>query len=176
MRKHVWMEMKGMSEMCVHETMHVSNKVEISKACLTCVHRKRRNATTVHDTPKHNGVAEWLNWTLLEWVQAMLHASQLPKFLWGEAVKHAVWLKNQTSTRVLDGSYKISMGLNLTCEDSLNLVLKSWFIHLKVPSLMADLSLDNGLVLMKKVVAIAFIHLKNKQFLFKDQSNLILVK
>ena len=36
-------------------------------------------------------------------VQAMLHASQLPKFLWGEAVKHAVWSKNQTSTRALGG-------------------------------------------------------------------------
>ena len=71
---------------------------------------------------------------------------------------------------------KFSMGLNLTCEDSLNLVLKSGFIHLKVPSLMADLSLDDGLILMKKVVAITFIHLKNEQFLFKDQSNLILVK
>ena len=42
---------------------------------------------TVHDTPEHNGVAEQLNQTLLEKVQAMLHTSQLPKFLWGEAVK-----------------------------------------------------------------------------------------
>ena len=42
----------------------------------------------------------------------MLHASQLPKFLWGEAVKHAVWLKNRTSTRVLDGKtpYEIFYG------------------------------------------------------------------
>jgi hypothetical protein len=33
----------------------------------------------------------------------MLHAGQLPKFLWGEAVKHAVYLKNRTSTKALDG-------------------------------------------------------------------------
>jgi hypothetical protein len=32
----------------------------------------------------------------------MLHASQLPKFLWGEAVKHAVYLKNWTLTKALD--------------------------------------------------------------------------
>ena len=49
---------------------------------------------TVHNTPKYNGVSEQLNCTLLEKVQAMLHASQLPKFLWGEAVKHVVYLKN----------------------------------------------------------------------------------
>ena len=58
---------------------------------------------TVHDTPEHNGIAERLNRTLLERVRAMLHASQLPKFLWGEAIKHAVWLKNRTSTKALGG-------------------------------------------------------------------------
>jgi hypothetical protein len=36
---------------------------------------------TIHDTPKYNGVSERLNHTLLKKVQAMLHASQLPKFL-----------------------------------------------------------------------------------------------
>jgi hypothetical protein len=33
----------------------------------------------------------------------MLHASQLPKFLWGEAVKHTVYLKSRTLTKALDG-------------------------------------------------------------------------
>jgi hypothetical protein len=56
---------------------------------------------TTHDTPEHNGVAERLNRTLLEKVRAMLHASGLPLNLWGEALKHAVWLKNRTSTRAL---------------------------------------------------------------------------
>ena len=53
---------------------------------------------TVHDTPEHNGVAERLNRTLAECVQAMLHASSLPKSLWGEAMMHATWLKNRSST------------------------------------------------------------------------------
>ena len=67
---------------------------------------------TVHDTPEHNGVAKRLNQTLLEKVRAMLHTSQLPKFLWGEAIKHAVWLKNQTSTRALGGKtpYEVYYG------------------------------------------------------------------
>lgn len=54
-----------------------------------------------HDTPKYNGVAERLNRIILEKGRAMIHASGLPKNLWGEAVKHAVWLKNRTSTKAL---------------------------------------------------------------------------
>src|SRR5260370_20436275 len=56
---------------------------------------------TTHDTPQHNGVAESLNRRLLEWVRAILHHSQLPKFLWGEATHFIVWLKNRTTTRAL---------------------------------------------------------------------------
>ena len=56
---------------------------------------------TTHDTPQHNGVAESLNRRLLERVRAMLHYTQLPKNLWGEAIMFAVWLKNRTSTRAL---------------------------------------------------------------------------
>jgi hypothetical protein len=42
----------------------------------------------------------------------MLHAGQLPKYLWGEAVKHAVYLKNRTPTKALDGKtpYKAYFG------------------------------------------------------------------
>lgn len=58
---------------------------------------------TVHDTPEHNGVAERLNRTLLEKVRAMLHAAGPPKNLWGEALKHAVWLKNRTSSKAIGG-------------------------------------------------------------------------
>jgi transposase InsO family protein len=70
---------------------------------------------TVHDMPEHNGIAERLNRTLLEKVRAILHASQLPKFLWGEAVKHAVYLKNRTSTKALDGKTPYEAPENPTC-------------------------------------------------------------
>ena len=59
---------------------------------------------TVHDTPEYNGVAERLNQTLMEKVRAMLHDSKLPKFLWGEALKYAVYVKNRTWTRALDNT------------------------------------------------------------------------
>ena len=58
---------------------------------------------TVHDTPQLNGVAERLNRTLLERIRAFAHGSGLPKSLWGEALRHAVWPKNRTGTRALDG-------------------------------------------------------------------------
>ena len=41
----------------------------------------------------------------------MLHDSQLPKFLWGETTKHAVYLRNCTWTRALGDTtpFKILM-------------------------------------------------------------------
>ena len=51
---------------------------------------------TVHDTPQHNGVAEWRNRTILERVRALLHSTGLPRTLWGEAAHHVVWLMKST--------------------------------------------------------------------------------
>ena len=56
---------------------------------------------TTADTPQHNGIAEALNRRLLERVRAMLHQAELPKYLWAEAIRHAVWLKNRTSTKAI---------------------------------------------------------------------------
>ena len=36
-------EMKSESKMYVHETMHVNNRMEMNKACLTCVHRRKES-------------------------------------------------------------------------------------------------------------------------------------
>jgi hypothetical protein len=58
---------------------------------------------TVHDILQLNGVAERLNQTIVERIRAFTHSSGLPKFLWGEALRHATWLKNRTATCALDG-------------------------------------------------------------------------
>lgn len=60
-------------------------------------------ASTVHDTPQLNGIAERLNCTLAEKMRALLYMASLPKSLWGEALRHSTWLKNRTSTRALGG-------------------------------------------------------------------------
>ena len=54
---------------------------------------------TTHDSPQQNGKAERLNRTLVEHVRAMLFDAKLPKFLWGEALMHATFLRNRTTTR-----------------------------------------------------------------------------
>ena len=51
----------------------------------------------------HNSVAEHQNHMIMEHVHALLHASSLPKFLWGEAAHHVVWLMNCMSTKAIDG-------------------------------------------------------------------------
>ena len=58
---------------------------------------------TIHDTPQMNGIAECLNRTLCEKIHALLYSASLPQNLWGEALRHATWLKNQMSTRALGG-------------------------------------------------------------------------
>jgi len=65
--------------------------------------RGKEQQLTVHDTLQRNGIAERRNKTILGRVHALLHASNLPKFLWGEAARHVVWLMNRTSTTSVEG-------------------------------------------------------------------------
>ena len=58
--------------------------------------------TTAPYSPSQNGVAERLNWTLLETARAMIIAKELPKFLWDEGVAHANHLRIRSPTRALE--------------------------------------------------------------------------
>ncbi len=58
---------------------------------------------TVHDTHEQVGVAERLNRTKVELARAMLLDSKLLRFLWAEAMSHAIWIKNRSPTRALNG-------------------------------------------------------------------------
>ena len=48
-----------------------------------------KHRLTMHDTPKQNGVAEWLNRTLVKRSSTMLIESNLPSSLWGYDILHA---------------------------------------------------------------------------------------
>jgi len=63
---------------------------------------------TSHDTPEMNGVAERLNYTLMNLVRAMLAASGLPKTMWGFALRYATWIKNRVPTKALEKEKKTS--------------------------------------------------------------------
>ncbi len=52
--------------------------------------------------PEENGVSERLNRTICEPAQAMLKDSDLNSHLWLKAIKTAVYIKNQSSTQVLN--------------------------------------------------------------------------
>jgi len=67
----------------------------------------------VHHTPQHNGVAERCNCTIVKHVQALLHASGLPKNLWGEAAQHIIWLMNHMLTKAVQGKtpYEAVLGV-----------------------------------------------------------------
>lgn len=64
---------------------------------------------TVHNIQEHNEVAEHLNRTVVKCARALIHASELPKYLWGEAVMHITWLKNHTSTHALENKTPYEM-------------------------------------------------------------------
>ena len=52
--------------------------------------------TTAPHTPQQNGASERENRTVVENARTMLHAKQLPYFLWAEAMNTAVSLQNRT--------------------------------------------------------------------------------
>jgi hypothetical protein len=57
---------------------------------------------TMPYSPEENGVSERLNRTICEPAQAMLKDSDLNSHLWLKAIKTAVYIKNQSSTWVLN--------------------------------------------------------------------------
>ena len=64
--------------------------------------RETEQKLTIDDTSAHNGVTEQWNHTIVKQIGALLHASNLPKFLWGEAACHIVWLMNQMTTKAVN--------------------------------------------------------------------------
>ena len=65
--------------------------------------RGTKRELTTHDTHEQVGVVERWNRTKAELARAMLIDSKLPRFLWGEAMNHAAWIKNRSPTHALEG-------------------------------------------------------------------------
>ena len=56
---------------------------------------------TMPGSPKQNGVAERRNRTLMEMVRSMISRTNLPGFLWGEALKTALYILNRVPTKAV---------------------------------------------------------------------------
>ena len=56
---------------------------------------------TMSGSPDQNGVAERRNRTLMDMVRSMLSSSKLPKSLWVEALKTAVYILNRVPTKAV---------------------------------------------------------------------------
>src|ERR1700678_1727278 len=65
---------------------------------------------TVHDSPPQNGVSKRGMRTRAERARALLISSELPRFLWEEAMRHSAWLQDQTPARALKGKTPYEMG------------------------------------------------------------------
>ena len=58
---------------------------------------------TVEYTPQQNGVAERANRTIVEMARCMLFEANFPNSLWAEMVNTAVYLRNRSATKSLEG-------------------------------------------------------------------------
>ena len=55
-------------------------------------------------TPQQNGVVERRNRTVAAMTRSFLRESKLPSYMWGEAVRHSVYVLNRLPTRALNGT------------------------------------------------------------------------
>jgi len=58
-----------------------------------------RHETSCAYTPSQNGVSERTNRTVMEAARCMLHSSNAPLWLWGEAVMYAAYILNRVPSR-----------------------------------------------------------------------------
>ena len=56
---------------------------------------------TVAYSPQQNGVAERMNRTLMDLVRSMLHAKNMEKPFWAEALQTATYIRNRVTSRSL---------------------------------------------------------------------------
>lgn len=67
-----------------------------------CQENLIRHQTSCAKTPEQNGLAERRNRQILEIVRASLFDMNVPRQLWGEAVRSAAYLMNRTPSRVIE--------------------------------------------------------------------------
>ena len=82
---------------------------------------------TMSGSPDQNGAAERRNRTLVDMVQSMLSNSNLPKFLWNDALKTTVYILNRVPTKAI---LKTPFELWKNWKPSLQ-HMRVWVVHLR---------------------------------------------
>ncbi|KAG8499853.1 hypothetical protein CXB51_006283 [Gossypium anomalum] len=72
---------------------------------------------TVRDTPQQNGVAERMNWTILEKVRCMSSNAELGKEFWAEAVTYACHLINRLPSAAINEKTPMKMWTDKSTTD-----------------------------------------------------------
>ncbi|GJV75036.1 retrovirus-related pol polyprotein from transposon TNT 1-94 [Tanacetum coccineum] len=88
---------------------------------------------TVKHTPQQNGVAKYMNQTLLEKIWCMLSNARLGKEFWAEAVMYVCHLVNHLPSRAIDGKipFKKWYGKPASDYDSLHVFGSATYYHVK---------------------------------------------
>lgn len=95
-------------------------------------------------TPQQNGVVERRNQTVMEMARSYLKEMKLPGMMWGEAVRHAVYVLNRLLTRALTGvaSYEAWYGKKPNVE---HIRVFGCLSHMKVPSVTTRKLVDHSI-------------------------------
>ena len=84
-------------------------------------------------SPQQNGVVERRNRTVLEMARSFLKEKQLPLTLWGEAIRHSIYVLNRLPTRAVTGMtpYEVWSGIK---PDIGHIKIFGCLAHMKLPS------------------------------------------
>ena len=88
------------------KTLRTDNGGEYMSTEFRQYHKKEgiMHELTVPKTPEQNGVAEWMNRTLVEMTHSMFSDSKLPLKFWAEALSMAAYLRNRCPAKALKGT------------------------------------------------------------------------
>lgn len=102
-----------------------------SKLKSFCTAKGIRLEYTAPYSPQMNGVSERLNRTLLDKVRAMFVETDLPKYLWGEAIRTAAYQLNRCPTAALNGEVPAKLFLGVVDLSKLRIFgAKAWAVKL----------------------------------------------
>lgn len=84
-------------------------------------------------SPQQNGVVERRNRTVLEMARSFLKEKQLPLTLWGEAIRHSIYVLNRLPTRAVTGMTPYEAWSGIKPEIG-HIKIFGCLAHMKLPS------------------------------------------